>query len=278
MTKLPRAEGDGSDRRAGDEYRVSEFEKDCFERDGFVHLRGVLSEDEVREIEAVYMRFVRREIEVPGKDYCDMADQYGGDPESFSLINVMLPRRYHPPWQGNLFECRSASIARQLHGEGLEIDYDQLLAKRPRRENAVFHWHQDQAYWPFTADSRTATIWLALDDSTEENGCMRFIPGSHTESKIREHRPLLGDRGDSHTLVLEIDEERDPVHCAEIRRGDVTVHDQRVIHGSGGNRSDGWRRAYIVAFRARSAIAEERAKGFTHSHNDAPDVLDDVGG
>ena len=60
-------------------------------------------------------------------------------------------------------------------------------------------------------------------------------------------------------------------------RGDVTVHDERVVHGSGGNTSDRWRRAYIVAFRSAETVAWERAHGFTHSHNDAPDVLDGVG-
>jgi ectoine hydroxylase-related dioxygenase (phytanoyl-CoA dioxygenase family) len=62
-----------------------------------------------------------------------------------------------------------------------------------------------------------------------------------------------------------------------IRRGDITVHNERVLHGSGGNRTSGWRRAYIVAFRAAETVAEERRLGFTHSHNDQPDVLDNVG-
>ena len=50
--------------------------------------------------------------------------------------------------------------------------------------------------------------------------------------------------------------------------GDITVHNERVIHGSGPNRSSSWRHAYVVAFRKEACIAEERALGFTHSHND----------
>ena len=97
--------------------------------------------------------------------------------------------------------------------------------------------------------------------------------GSQKEPRLRPHRPLHGDREKSHTLVAEVDESRDPIVCAEIRRGDCTIHDERVIHGSGGNTSDRWRRAYIVAYRARSTVEWERAHGFTHSHNDDPDVL-----
>ena len=106
---------------------------------------------------------------------------------------------------------------------------------------------------------------------------MRFVPGSHAEPALRPHRPLHGDRGESHALVTELDPSRDRIRPVPIARGDVTVHGERVVHGSGGNRSDGRRRAYVLAFRSADTIAEERRRGFTHSHNDGADVLDDTG-
>ena len=263
-------------RRNGDRYRVSAEEQERFRRDGYVHLAGVLSDDELAEIAEVYERFLRREIPVPGKDLCDMSGDYGRAFEQYSIVNVMLPRRYYPAWQGNRYEQRAASIAEELHGPGMVIDYDQLLAKRPFKDDAVFEWHQDQAYWPVFADSRTATVWLAIDDSTLENGCMRFVPGTHLQP-LRPHRPLKGDRGDSHTLLTDVDPTRDEIRPVPIRRGDVTVHNERVLHGSGGNKTEGWRRAYVVAFRAAATVAEERRLGFTHSHNDEKTVLDSVG-
>ena len=259
--------------RRGDEYRVPPQKALDFRRDGYVHLEGVLSDEEVAELQVVYGRFLRREIEVTGRDFCDMSGSYDRPVEEFAIINVMLPRRYYPAWRGNVYERRAASIAAQLCGPGMAIDYDQLLAKRPRRGDAVFHWHQDMAYWIDTPDTRTATLWLAIDHSTVENGCMHFVPGSHLEPRLRPHAPLHGDRAQSHTLVAEVDEARDPVRPVPIRRGDVTVHNERVLHSSTGNCSDGWRRAYVVAFRSVETIAEERRRGFTHSHNDEPEVL-----
>ena len=268
---------DSAERRQGDRYIVTPEDVEAFRRDGYVHLRGVLSEGEVAAIEADYDRLVVGEIEVPGKDYCDMAGDYGRARDDFSIVNVMLPRRYHPAWQGNLLERRAASIAEQLQGPGLVLDYDQLLAKRPQRADATFAWHQDMAYWPDTPDARTATIWCAIDDSTVDNGCMRFVPGSQKEPALRPHRPVTGDRETSHALCTDVDESVDDVRYVEIARGDVTVHDERVVHGSGPNRSDGWRRAYIIAFRTADTVETERKLGFTHSHNDAKDVLDSVG-
>ena len=258
-------------------YVIDDDDRRRFQHDGFVHLKAVLTEHEVAEIEVTYDRFLRREIHVPGKDYCDMAGDYGRDPADYSIVNVMLPRTYFPEWQGNVYEQRTADIARQLCGDGMMIDYDQLLAKQPHKTDAVFAWHQDMAYWPLTEDRRTATFWLAVDDSTVDNGCMRFVPATTHEAQLRPHAPVYGGRGESHALATEL-RPGDEVIVKPIARGDCTVHNERVMHGSGGNRTAGYRRAYVIAFRSEATIKIERELGFTHSHNDASEVLDAVAG
>jgi phytanoyl-CoA hydroxylase len=267
-----------SHQRDGDRYLVTDHDREAFQRDGYVHLRGVLSSEEVDEIEAVYNRFLRREIAVAGKDFNDMTTgEHGTDPSGYAIVNVMLPRKYFPSWQGNVFERRAQSIAEQLCGEGMAIDFDQLLAKHPGRADAVFGWHQDQAYWIDTDDRRTATCWLAVEDSTVDNGCMQFLPGSHHEP-VRPHYPLHEDRTKSHTLVTDL-RDGDVMRAVPISRGDITVHNEGVLHGSGGNTTlDSWRRAYIVALRSHDTVRQERALGFTHSHNDGTEVLDEVTG
>jgi phytanoyl-CoA hydroxylase len=69
----------------------------------------------------------------------------------------------------------------------------------------------------------------------------------------------------------------DEVVVVPIRRSDCTVHNERVMHGSGGNNTGGYRRAYIIACRSRETIDTERELGFIHSHNDDHVVLDEVG-
>ncbi len=257
-------------------YMVDDEDRRRFDADGFVHLPGVLTAVEIAEIEITYDQFLRREIDVPGKDYCDMAGDYGRDPSDYSIINVMLPRTYHPAWRDNVYERRTADIARQLCGDGMTIDYDQLLAKQPHKTDAVFAWHQDMAYWPATEDRRTATFWLAVDDSTVDNGCMRFVPATTHEDILRPHAPVYGGRGESHALGTDL-QTGDEVVVMPIARGDCTVHNERIMHGSGGNDTDGFRRAYILAYRSEATVRIERELGFTHSHNDQIDVLDRVG-
>lgn len=264
--------------RSANSYRITDDERETFQRDGYVHLAGVLHEHELLAIDEVYDEFMVGKIDVPGKDLYDMVTgEHGTDPSHYAIFNVMLPRRYFPAWQGNVFEQVGHSIAEQLCGEGMILDFDQLLAKQPGREDAVFAWHQDQAYWINTDDRRTATCWLAVDDSTIENGCMQFLPGSHLEP-VRRHRPISGNRSEQHTLVTDLKPGEVPI-SVEIRRGDITVHNEGVLHGSGGNRSaTNRRRAYINAYRSIETVKQERARGFTHSHNDDPTVLAAVDG
>ena len=264
-------------RPVADRYPLTEAEIAAFHRDGWITLPGFLSDAELRPLEGLYMRLLPREIPVRGRDYCDMTGDYGKPIEDYAILNVMLPRTYCPTLAGNVYERRAADVARQLWGEDFAIDYDQLVAKPPRKADAVFQWHQDLGYWPITADTRTATFWLALDDVADDNGCVRFVDGSHREPELREHLPLHGDRGSNHTLVAQVDPARDRIRSAILPRGSVSVHHERTAHGSGGNGSDRWRRGYVLAYRSPATIAAERAMGFTHSHNDAGEVLTAIG-
>ncbi len=101
-------------RRNGDVYVVTDEEKQSFKRNGYVHLRGVLSQTETDEIANVYEQFLRREIAVTGRDFNDMTSgEFGTDASGYAIANVMCPRRYYPQWQDNIFERRAATNAEQ---------------------------------------------------------------------------------------------------------------------------------------------------------------------
>jgi hypothetical protein len=254
-------------------YPLTEAQRSAFAEHGWVHLPGFLTPAELAPLAQIYERCLRRDIPIPGRDYCDMTGSYDRKPEEFAILNVMLPRRYHPPLAGNVYEQRAHAVAELLCGPGMALDYDQFVAKPPQQPNAVFHWHQDLGYWPDTPDPRTATFWLALDPTDLDNGVVQFVDGSHREPELRGHQPLLGDRSDNHTMVAQVDPARDRIRHAVLRPGDVTVHHERTVHGSGGNQSQRWRRGYVVAFRSAATVQAERDLGFTHSHDDPPEVL-----
>ena len=259
--------------RRGDDYLLTPEQIAAYGRAGYLIVPQVLTEAELAPLEVTFEHFIRGEISGMGRDFCDMSGPYGRAFEDFNLVNAVLPRVYDSGLVGNIFERRATSIARQLLGDDAELDYDQFLAKRPRRPAAVFAWHQDLGYWPSGAsDTRTVTCSLALDDANLDNGCLRVVPGSHLEPKLRAHRPSAWStspelRAEAHTLTVELDA-KDEVVALPVSRGSITVHNERIIHGSSGNQTDGWRRTYVIAHRPRATVAYERSIGFTHSHND----------
>jgi phytanoyl-CoA hydroxylase len=127
------------------------------------------------------------------------------------------------------------------------------------------------AYWPpahlVGGDTRTATFSLALDATRKANGCLKFIPGSQAAQKVRPHVPIGGSRDDAHAIAIKVDEAVERIEYVEIDRCDVTIHDEFVVHGSGGNTTDGHRRTYVAAWRTAACVAKEREMGFDHSHN-----------
>lgn len=261
---------------SSDSYPLTPDQIATFHEDGCVTLPRVIAEEEVSAIETVVDRFLRREISVPGRDFCDMSKPFSTPFDEWSIVNCMLPTTYHPEFRDNAFERVAADIVRQLRpGLAMAKDYDQLLNKRPGKRDAVFAWHQDMGYWPGpralgVTETATCTLSLAIDDSTEENGCLRYVPGSGRARTLQQHAPLAGSREEGHALTISVDEANgDVVRLAPCPRGSVTVHDEFVVHGSGGNTSrDRQRRTYVLAYRPTAVVAAERRLGFTHSHND----------
>ena len=252
--------------RENGDYIVSEEDREFYHKNGYVTLYNVLTEEEVAGIEEVYDLF--KDAELPcvkemGKDFCDMSQDFSTALEDFALINAMLPTRYYPPLKNNVFERLAGSISRQLLGDDMVFDYDQFLTKKPGKGTAAFAMHQDMGYWPVTEDTRTATCCLAITPSHRKNGCIGFIPGTGLEKRLLDHK---AKDGDSHTLVMDLPAGSEPVFV-EVPRGSVTVHDEWIVHGSGGNVSEEFRKTYVCAHRSKATVEYERSIGFDHSHN-----------
>jgi phytanoyl-CoA hydroxylase len=100
-------------------------------------------------------------------------------------------------------------------------------------------WHQDGAYWKL-APMNALTVWLAVDESTAENGCLRMIPGSHRlplyQPNLRTDRPnMLFSEADG-GLVRDWAAERGVVDI-ELNPGDVSIHHPHLLHCSEANTS-----------------------------------------
>ena len=89
------------------------------------------------------------------------------------------------------------------------------------------------------------SCWIGLDDSTRENGCLHYVPGSHRWSLL----PITGLTDDMNSIqgVL-TDEQKEnfkPV-AIELKRGEASFHHPLMVHGSFENKTDHPRRAAVL--------------------------------
>ena len=131
-----------------------------------------------------------------------------------------------------------------------------FFIKFPHDEKMV-PWHQDAKYWPLEPRT-TVTVWLAVFDVDVDNGCMRVIPGSHRWGDLR-HNDLAGAKdwksGDQQDSKYVLWQTVDPSEFDEgdavdlmMKAGEISLHDDDLIHGSLGNTSDRMRAGITIRY------------------------------
>ena len=199
----------------------------AYQRDGVVVVRKVLDADLLAELDRHIDWLIAAHPELR--------------PER--LGHWLLAR--DPFWVRFVSDHRLLDIAESLVGPDIAFFAADYIAKPPRQGRAVL-WHQDANYWPLEP-MEVLTIWFAVSKSTCQNGCVRFIPGSHRLG-------LLEHRSKKDTVNL-LNSEVDPGFVAagravevELNPGDVSVHHPLVLHGSEANTSAHWRRGGSIQY------------------------------
>ncbi len=75
------------------------------------------------------------------------------------------------------FHPKLMPIIEKIIGAKPELYQSMALIKPPRGREKP--WHQDHAYFDLTLDTKVVGVWIALEEATFENGCMRVLPGWH---------------------------------------------------------------------------------------------------
>lgn len=134
--------------------------------------------------------------------------------------------------------------ASQLLGGAVRFWHDQIFSK-PEYHGGVVAWHQDYSYWTRTRPMAHLSCWIGLDDSTRENGCVHYIPGSHTWNLL----PVTGLADDMDAIQVVLSDEQKaqfkPV-AIELKQGEASFHHPLMVHGSFENRTAQPRRAAVI--------------------------------
>lgn len=225
--------------------------KETYDRDGYVVVRQLLSAAEFGELRDNLDRYIREVVpKLPDGDafYEDRAR-----PETLKQMQRIQRDPYfarylhHPKW---------TRLAALLLGEPLQVEGAEWFNKPPGTHH-VTPPHQDNFYFCY-APPQVLTMWLALDPVDEENGCLRYVPGSH----------LLGIRPHQRTKTLGFsqgisdygDADRTLERAIIMQPGDVTIHHGNTIHRADANSSSTrHRRSFALVIKGVSAQRDQAA-------------------
>ena len=227
-----------------EKYKLNDEQISFFNENGY--LVGVKMLDEAQ------INFLRNElteiadISHPAhKLYYEFHSNESSDPSTI-LFHVLGAWRIGPGFHDVLWNPRFLVAASQLLGNvPVRFWHDQLFWKPPKK-GGVVAWHQDYSYWTRTKPVAHLTCWCGLDDSTKENGCLQYIAGSHRWGLLP--KPVIAGELQGIKDFLNEDQKKkfDHPQYAAVKAGEAIFHHSLTLHGSGENKSDKPRRAFVI--------------------------------
>ena len=215
---------------------LTESQINEYKQNGFVIPDFVMPENILLKIEERHNKLLKTHPEF--KNYCPAVLSYDEGFLDFCKNEIIL----------NFIE--------QLIGPNFALWNSSFFAK-PAINGHATPWHQYGQYWPIRPLA-TCTVWLAIDDATIENGCLRFIKGSHIDQKLKAHN-INNDKNLTlnQELVKEEYDEKKAVNLI-LKRGQISLHDVYLVHGSEANNSPKARRAITMRFMPTSSLFDHK--------------------
>ena len=224
------------------EYRQQYYEL------GYVRIPGFINAEEVSLIHENLERLIRDVV--PGLPDVDV---FYEDKANKDSIKQIIRLYQHADFFEQLYlRSRFFNLSEFLLGR-LVSGRNMQYFNKPSGTGKPTPPHQDGYYSKMTP-LEGMTMWLALEDVDEENGCVRYINGSHKRG-LRDHG-ATGTLGFSQGISDYSDEDRAAEVCMIAKPGDLMVHNALTIHRADGNLS-ATRTRKALGFIYYSACARE---------------------
>lgn len=242
-----------SSKEEWDQYKLSDEQVAFFKENGFIGGIKMLDENQIETIRNEIAALA--DVQHEGHDlFYEFHSNESTDPSTI-LFHALGAWRITPGLHDVLWNPRFLMAASQLLGnKPVRFWHDQLFCKPPKK-GGVVAWHQDYSYWTRTKPVAHLTCWCGLDDSTKENGCLQYVPGS-------QHWGLL-DKPDLAGNMMGImdylsDEQKKEFHPVpvETKAGEAIFHHSLTLHGSGENKSNNPRRAFVINVFADGVVSD----------------------
>jgi ectoine hydroxylase-related dioxygenase (phytanoyl-CoA dioxygenase family) len=221
--------------------KLTQDQIDRYQEQGFLAIDAITTPEEVERVSAIIDRLFE---ERAGRETGDQFDLGGTDDEGrpADLPQILNPSRYAPELAETRMRANAVSVVRQILGPEANVLFEHAILK-PGARGAPTPWHQDEAYGQEDKEIDLISVWVPLQDTSVEMGCMQFIPGTH-EWEVQPHHPINHDPR-IHGLEIDTVDASQAVACP-LPAGGATLHGSRTLHYAGPNTTGRDRRSYIM--------------------------------
>src|SRR4051812_24025447 len=143
-------------------------------------------------------------------------------------------------------------------------------------------WHQDSTYWGLDP-ADIVTAWVALSESTAENGAMRVIPGTQKLAQVAHRDTFAANNLLTRGQEIAVDVDESKAAMLSLQPGEMSLHHVRLIHGSdpnpSGKRRIGFAIRYIPTYVRQAAGTHDSAtlvRGADTYHHFEPEQCPDT--
>ncbi|HXG92949.1 MAG TPA: phytanoyl-CoA dioxygenase family protein [Blastocatellia bacterium] len=224
------------------QYRLSDEQVEFFKENGYVAGIRVLDDEQIETLREELNEIVDPRHPAHHLFY-EFHSNESSDPSQI-LFHALGAWRIKPGLHDVLWHPAFTVPASQLLEGAVRFWHDQIFYK-PARHGGIVAWHQDYSYWTRTQPVAHLTCWIGLDDSTRDNGCVHYVPGSHRWPLL----PITGLANDMNAIESVLTDEQKtafkPV-AIELKRGEASFHHPLMVHGSFENRTLSPRRAVVI--------------------------------
>lgn len=247
---------------------LTKEQRSDFNRDGYLFVGSFLSSEDVEKYNDRLVQIMNREVDKPENMLVmkDIAIAKGRVKADAGQDQVQKIQDIHNDevFKDLLRLPKILDYAENWTGPNIQSVHNMVINKPPNLDGR-HPLHQDLLYFPFRPAEKIVGIWIALSDTRRENGTLAVVPGSHKGGELHDHEtPSHMEEGINlaYEGVKEIDISK-RVHI-EAKAGDALFFHPLLVHGSGRNRTQDYRRVFISHYASSECTylpyGEEMAK------------------
>src|ERR1700752_193255 len=224
------------------QFKLSDAQLEFYREHGYLAGIRLLNEAQIEVLRREVLDLV--DPKHPGNAlFYEFNSNESADPQEI-LFHALGAWEISPGLHDGLWHPGFPVPASQLLEGAVRFWHDQIFYK-PANHGGIVLWHQDYSYWTRTQPMAHLSCWIGLDDSTQENGCLYYVPGSQRWNLL----PRIEFANDMNAIIdaLTPEQKREfkPVPI-ELKQGECSFHHPLMVHGSYENRSNRTRRAIVL--------------------------------